>query len=447
MSKIIPIKKSKTISFEDEMIEYFIEEGSNSSKKSYEEIMDKIKNAKETIRIASTSFVDENIIDAIYDNEMTNNYFILNSFEKSKKTLQRFDQRKSAIFREVETLENNFIIIDKISYFFINPLSQKENIYLYFDEKETSDLEFIFNYYFWNEASKEKLVDTMGKPIESPFPPFSLREQQNINVLDETVHYCNKLYIPRDKNYLTLLNEDATDKYFSDDIEIPIYVNKNSFMIGNFTINEPFKINNSWRLKQDSLGNIDSKIYIIPKDKNWSESISIKESKNISLDDIIAKTIESMNGTEPKSFDKVEYVKNITYNWNVFAPTRPKNSKKSSIYSEYEKYEKKLKEEKENKVKAKKREKEKLDKKDKDYKSNLKKLEKEIENLEKQFTKKETFNKPEYSLPTVGVLYELNHEYFLEITNREELSDAKNYIKKESLEDKCKIVASQPSKR
>jgi len=443
MPKIENIKRTKTISYEEDRIEYFVKENSNSLLKDYSEIINKIKNAKSMIKIASTSYIDENIIDAIYEidkERILNSYLILKDFSKSSKTLQRFDERKPMVIREVKELKNNFILIDNKAYLFLNPLSEKENIFLEFDEAKSSDLEFIFNYYFWNEATQEKLINEISKPTESPFPPFSLREQEYVNVEEVNTEY-KAVYIPKDKKYNDELNKKSSKNYFSEDIKIPIYINDNDFYIGNFKVSEKITLNNSWILKENKLGSIDSHIEIIPREKSWSESIKIEEKKEVNLQDIVATSIDTMNNTQPNEFTQKEFVKEITFIWNVLPPMKPKNSKKSSLYSEHEQYEKKIKKYQEDKIKTQKTLDEeieennnlkiklsKVDKKDKSYKEIQKKLDKskqKIDNLKKDITKKESIKKPKYPLPSIGILYESNNQYFLEISDKNELNDAK----------------------
>ncbi|HIP27411.1 MAG TPA: hypothetical protein EYG80_07135 [Flavobacteriaceae bacterium] len=443
MSKIETIKKSKTISYENESIEYFIEENSDSWLVDYTDIIHKIKNAKSIIKIAATSYVDEKIIDAIYDideDSTLNSYLILKDFNKSNKTVQRFDERKPTVIREVKELENNFILIDNKAYLFLNPLSEKNNIFLEFNEAKSSDLEFIFNYYFWNKSSKEKLINEESTTVNSPFPPFSLREQHHVNVEELDDEY-ERVYIPRDKKYSSKLDMKASKKYFSDDIEVPIYLNDDSFYIGNFKVYQTMTITNSWILKENTLGNIDSTLEIIPKDKKWSKSIKVIKYKETHLPDITSDSIETMEDQEPAKYPKEEFIKRITFLWNILAPKKPNNAKKSILYIQHEEFRKREERSKNEKLEAqnllkkKNEEKSKVDKeltqlnqKDKTYKSKkntLKVIDNSIKKLEEKISKKDNFSKPKYPLPTIGVLYENNDTYFLEISTYEDLDKAK----------------------
>ena len=423
MGKIIAINKSKTISYRDNVIEYFEEVNNNSKKEDYQKIIDKIKNATSIVKIASTSMIDEQIIDAIHENKELNAYIILKDFSKSNQTVQRFDERRVAIIREVDELENNFILIDNVAYLFINPLEESQNISLYFDESKTSDLEFIFNYYFWNRATKEKLVNSINRVTESPFPPFGLRRQKSINVVESIDYQSEELYIPRDKKFNNILENNATQKYFSDDIVIPIYLNDSSFTVGVFKVEEIFNIENRWQLKEDKLDNISSSLEIIPRNEQWIESITITANKNIALPSIKAKTIDGMKNIKPDSYPKEKYIKDIKYSWEVLPPIVPKGAKKASLYKEHEQFE--LKKEQ---YKGK-------EKKIKSIKNDIKKLE---DKISVEFTLKQ----PKYALPTVGVLWELKNKYYLEIEFYEELDEAKKVLKSLEEMDCLVVVAS-----
>ena len=434
MGKIIAIEKKEVVTYKDDIIEYFEEVNSLSQKESYQKIIDDIKNAKSIVRIASTSNIDERILDAIHENSNINAYIILNNFSKSNKTVERFDERRVAIIREVDELDNNFILIDNnIAYLFVNPLDDKQNISLKFDESKASDLEFIFNYYFWNRATKEKLINNINEATESPFPPFSLRKQNFINVIESIDENFQSLYIPRDKKYEILLDKEISKKYFSDDLSVPLYMNDNNFVIGKFKINKPFSISNSWELKKNKLGDIDSSLEIIPRKKLWSNSIRIEETKEIKLNEITSPSIESMKNQKPNEFPREEYVKEVIYTWVVMPPKKPKNSKKASLYNAYKAYEEeknKLKEEKNKNKKLltnKKKEFSTLDNESKDYKKKSKKIESEIKKLEDKLNQKENILKPKYKLPIVGTLYENTQGYYLELSTYAELEKVKEY--------------------
>ncbi len=338
MSRIEKINLQETIDYSHNMVEYFIEENNNSNLISYDDIISKIINAKITIQIASTSTIADNIIDALYQNNDLNIYIILKSFQNTQSTLNRFDEKKPAILREVNELDNNFIIIDNISYLFINSLNNKENIFIRLDEDKTKDLSYIFNYYFWDCARQEKLIDIISSPNESPFPPIGIRELEYINIENNSLEDCVELLIPRDKKYLENLYQDSEKKYFSENIQNSIYQNHEYIHVGKLRVKDnTLVIKNRWILKNSCLKDISTDIEIVPKEENWDTTINIEKSKHLQLSQIEANSIEDMEDTKPNEFKQELYIKSIIFNWEVQPPSKAKDSKKSSLYSEYDK--------------------------------------------------------------------------------------------------------------
>ncbi len=339
MSKIEKLSLNKTIDYSGETISYLIkEDDTNSNLQSYEEIVHKIHNAKKTIQLSSTENISNEIIDALYANNEANIYIILKSFDSAKQTLDRFDSRNPAVLREVKEIENNIIIIDNISYVFINSLDNKENIFIKIDEYKTKDLKYIFNHYFWDCSTLEKLVDDISEPVESPFPLISQRELDYINIAEYDLDNIEKLYLPRDKKYKSiLLDKQSEYKYISDDINSIIYQKQNLLQIGRLLFKEiRFNITNKWVFKQNILKNIRKENRIIPIDENWHETTNIQDNKKIQLESIEAKTIEEMETTQAEILVE-KYIKEINFSWEVIPPLKPTNAKKSDLYSSYEK--------------------------------------------------------------------------------------------------------------
>ena len=339
MSKIEKLSLNKTIDYSGETISYLIkEDDTNSNLQSYEEIVHKIHNAKKTIQLSSTENISNEIIDALYANNEANIYIILKSFDSAKQTLDRFDSRNPAVLREVKDIENNIIIIDNISYVFINSLDNKENIFIKIDEYKTKDLKYIFNHYFWDCSTLEKLVDDISEPVESPFPLISQRELDYINIAEYDLDNIEKLYLPRDKKYKSiLLDKQSEYKYISDDINSIIYQKQNLLQIGRLLFKEiRFNITNKWVFKQNILKDIRKENRIIPIDENWHETTNIQDNKKIQLESIEAKTIEEMETTQAEILVE-KYIKEINFSWEVIPPLKPTNAKKSDLYSSYEK--------------------------------------------------------------------------------------------------------------
>jgi len=360
MSKIENINLNKRVDYSDERIDYFICDGDETQLVDYSYIINKIKNAEKIINIASTSKISDDIIDALYQNDAINLYMIVKSFESAKDTLERFDNKKPTVIREVKSLENDFIIIDDISYLFINPLSDKTNISVEYDEKYTKDLSFIFQSYFWDYATKEKLVDKIADPIESPFPPIGSRDLEYINMVESKFDNCVTLYIPKNKKFIDMLEKESENKFFSDEIRISVYMNEEYIQIGKLKFSAlEFDFTNRWRLKDNSLKDIELEDEIIPKNDDWNKSIKITESEDMNLGSIVSDTIENMEETQPKEFIVKPYIQSINYNWDVLPPSKPKEAKQSSLYGEY-------------------------DKLNKDYQEQLKELNHQLSDLEKE---------------------------------------------------------------
>ncbi len=338
MSIIQNINLNKTVDYSDDKIDYFICDGNERQLTDYSDIINKIKNASKIINIASTSKISDDIIDALYQNEKVNLYMIVKSFDSAKDTLERFDSKKPAIIREVASLENNFIIIDEISYVFINELSNKTNVFMVCDEKYTKDLSFIFQSYFWDHATKEKLVNTISDPIESPFPPIGNRDLAYVNVTGSKFDKCTDSYIPKDKRFIEILNNESENNFFNDEIKTSVYRNEKYTQIGKLIfLDFKFDFTNRWRLKNDSLEDIHLEDEIIPKNDDWNKIIKVIESENIDLGSVVSDTIENMEETQPKKFTPKQYIRSIDYYWNVLPPSKPDNAKKSSLYNEYDK--------------------------------------------------------------------------------------------------------------
>ena len=127
MSKIEKINLSETVDYFNDSLKYFECEDDNGFLTGYEDIISEIKNATNTVKIISTTNIDNNLIDAIYQNNEINVYIVLKDFEDSKNTLERFSSKQPAILREVKSIVNNIIIIDDMSYIFIKSLSSNGN--------------------------------------------------------------------------------------------------------------------------------------------------------------------------------------------------------------------------------------------------------------------------------------------------------------------------------
>jgi hypothetical protein len=336
MSLIKKINLEQTIDYSKNNLEYFYRAGSTSTLSDYQRITDKIRVAEKSVKIATTNEISNEIYDALHQNNDLNVYIIFKSFEKSTNSLSKFDSKKPIVAREVQELDNNFIIVDDVSFLLVNPLSQKENIYLEFNDNKTQDLNFIFNYLFWNCSTLEKLIDKISQPVESPFPPFDNRKLDYINLTHENLNNVETIFIPRDKKFSNELNNEVTIRNFSDDINVPIYVTHEYTQVGCIRIkNMSFAIKNFWELKRNTLSEIPTHVDIIPREDNWLKTIKITESSGVTLKDITAQTIDEMEEVKPATFPEERYIKTVSFKWEVLPPTKPMNIKKSTLYAEY----------------------------------------------------------------------------------------------------------------
>ena len=460
MERITKKKKKETIDYSEEKVKFFEKEKDGSNLKSYNEIIQKIKDA-DKILIASTDDIYENIVDALYQK---NPYIIVKSLDFE--FIKIFNEINPAIIREVSDLENDFIIIDNEAFIFLNPLSEKENVFFEIDSK---DAKLIFNYYFWDKAQNEKFINKIIEPKKSPYI-VGKRDLENVSIKDIDK---NTIYAPIDLKYRTSMRYE--NKFICEDLVKPIFQNEYYTQIGKLAIKEKFEIKNCWRLQEEKLGKIPLNKKIIPF--NSEEKIYVKEWDKVSLGEIRADTIEDMEYTKP-NFKKIEFIKKIDFQWVVLPPVKPKNAKKAKIYEEFEKLEKEIKkycDEIEDRInyflkEAKLGEKKKLEnnlKKLNDFRNkNIKELstaeledfvyefknfynevfelkeerkENELQNIRKKTKKEIKLTIPKYVLPEVGVLYENKESYFLEIEYYEELDKA-NELKERYIDKAYKVV-------
>jgi len=338
MSLIKKINLEQTIDYSTNHLDYFHSAGSTSTLSGYQRITDKIRMAEKSVKIATTSEISDEIYDALHQNSDVNVYIMFKSFEKSTNSLSKFNSKKPIVAREVQELDNNFIIVDDVSFLLVNPLSQKENLFLEFNENKTQELNFIFNYLFWNCATLEKIIDKVSQPVASPFPPFDNRKLDTINIIQENIKNVETIFIPRDKKFSDDLNNEVAIKYFSDDIKTPIYLTHEYTQIGSVRIkNMRFVVKNYWELKRNILSDIPTNIDIIPREENWFKTIKISDSSIVILKDITAQTIDEMKETKPVTFPEKNYINNICFQWEVLPPTKPASAKKSSLYTDYAK--------------------------------------------------------------------------------------------------------------
>lgn len=344
MSKIVSIENIKTVNQDSNKLKYFYPQDGESQLESYEECTDQLYRAEETVFIASTQSINNEILEATYKaiSNGSRVYIILKSFDSSTDILQLFNKSKTAIIREVPQLDNNFIITDCVGTLFFNPLSNKENIKIDLEENKSQDLTYWFNYYFWNKAEKEKILDNIDTPKESPYPFFCSQKDQ-INLFSNDVQKYEETITPCNKSYAEF-SSHCDNFYISKDLTTTIHILANKTIIGGLEFDENFtnNIGDIYKLTETTLSEIHSDI--IPFNENiWSEPIRVTEEQTISIPDLSANIIEEMDSKEPNSYPSSPYTLNIKYSWTVNPPILPKNAVRSKIYTQFDNADKKLK--------------------------------------------------------------------------------------------------------
>jgi len=342
MSKIEAIKRFEIIDQKDMEIKFFEPLNEQSGLKNYN--IDFENTTK--ILIASTKGLNDSIIEQLQKlRRDISIYIILSNFKTQTKILAHFDDKMPAIIREVPTLKNNFILTDNDAYLFVNSLSEKQNLIINLKENHKKDLYYLFNYYFWDEAKKEKILKNLDSPKQSPYPKLLISENKSINVIDNSKFKKDSkfdiLITPRSINSKEDINSIAhSECLLSGDINENIYIQKKNFIIGNLkikNIDSPKNLGNLYRYTEDSLKNIKTNIIGFEED-DWNTVRSIKNEVQFKLGEVSAKTIEDMKsqGIDKKK-PQNNYSLKIKNTWTVLPPIKPKDAKKAQIYEEYKK--------------------------------------------------------------------------------------------------------------
>ncbi|MBI9109367.1 MAG: hypothetical protein JEZ04_21660 [Spirochaetales bacterium] len=346
MGKIIRKNLKDSIDQNNEILKYFIEEKKESTKQNYSDIINKFDIAENMICIATTGLLHADIIESLY-NIITNGvrvYIILKSFQAAKDVLVKFDKKKPALLREVPELENDFIIVDSAATLYLNCLGDKKNIGIEFDKDFSNDLYYWFNYYFWNKAKAEKILDKIEKPMESPYPPFE-NEKENINIgIASRLEECEAVIVPSDEKYREINEQVSNYFYFSKDLSSSLYFIGGKTVIGAFEINRNFfqNIGQTWLLKENLLSKININDDIVPFEVKWDKVINIQEQSTILLENVRSSSIEGMDQTKPNTIPQKPYVKKLHFEWIVLPPVKPVNANKASLYQDYSTIQKKF---------------------------------------------------------------------------------------------------------
>ena len=353
MSKIIQKKLQFTIDQHENKLDYFTPVQIDSKLQDNSTIINALSNAKETILIASTKGLQDSILETIIAvSKNVRVYIILKSFDNTDKTIEKtlinFNKKNPAIIREVPELDNNFIIIDANAILCVNSLANPFNIQISLKKLQSKDLYYWFNYYFWNKATKEKYIDKIDMPKESPYPPFN-SEKDTITLQNTEPETVNILFTPQDSSYKKFDAKFENKEWFlSGDIRQAIFVQNTTLQIGNFRITcekEQLEIigqsiGKLFKLANNTLDNIQNEIIPL-NETDWLKCIAIKNDKTVSLGPKTAKSVKTITKTGylkdqllSKYFEP--YCRKVQYQWDVNPPQKPNDASKSSLYKTYE---------------------------------------------------------------------------------------------------------------
>ena len=332
MTKIVPIHKSRKVDQRERSLAYFRKIRGAGAPQDHSSLTEKIHSAKEKIYIAATGGLHSEITEALYV-PMAGGvrvYVLLDSFASSKETLLRLDK---ALIREAPGLRNNFIIIDDGATFFLNPLSGKTNLPMELPEAQSEDLFYWFCHYFWNKAEKEKILDNVSAPRESPFPPFE-GERNTVNLANTEIGEWKSAIVPQDDAHRELAKQSQRF-FFSKDIRTPVRFTNDRSVLGGLELKSNLSkpIGNLWELHEATLREINRPF--VPFAGDWKGVEEISERKEVILPDMRAETIEGMEGTEPQTWPDEPHTLEATYLWKVSPPARPSAAKEAKLYENY----------------------------------------------------------------------------------------------------------------
>lgn len=337
MTSIIPIHKDKLVDYSCEIISYFKVVIPEKIAIDVKDINYKLQSAKNTVCIVSTTDIHTDIIKELYPliDKDVRVYIILPSFDSCKNTLDQFGKTKPALIRQVSDIKNNFILIDDEAFFCISSLGKSENHFIELNMEYSKDLSYWFSYYFWNKASKEKIVDKIQDPLPSPYPKFDFTTKFIKKINNELTSHV-KCIVPNDSKYASL-KKDGMPFYLSSETDTPIYIHENGSSIGDLFMSDKNLsgyIGSQWELMEGMQGDISEPI--IPFDsKEWNNKLRINDETCFEIGKIAVKTIEEMENCKPMEFSPVPYVNKVQYKWNVIPPYKPTGVTTAKLYEEY----------------------------------------------------------------------------------------------------------------
>lgn len=351
MSKIQPIEKIHIWDNSQKSLQICVKsKATKHNKHTIQNILQEIHNAKETIFIASTSPLDENIKDALIERiqSKVRIYGITKEF-KSFNAFGWFGKQFPFLCRQCPELKNDYIIIDKKNSFLF--LKQSENFQLNtpicLNEQETKDLSYWFIHFFWTKCDRESIN---GKPDvckSAPFAAPSLRKEyiplKNSDFQSKETFYAkqpnSRVLIKKEhaKNYEAALQSSK----LSDQLKEPIYKNEKFWAIGDFLIstNTFTGLEDIWQISESTLENAPTEFIDFNSDK-W-DLIQKQSKTEQNYGEIKADLLEEMNNKDLSNDElkaKAEpYSEKTIFHFRVLPPQKPNGTKPAKIYSDFEK--------------------------------------------------------------------------------------------------------------
>lgn len=352
MSKIHPLEKTHIFNNSQKILQVCIK--CNSCKydsSSIQDVLQAIYQARSTIFIASTSFLDEKIKDALTNRVQSKVriYGLVKTFE-SFNVFGWFGKQFPFLCRQCPDLKNDYIIIDnQISFLFLKPMENiQDNTSIQLNQQATIDLSYWFIHFFWTKCNRESIN---GKPDickEAPFAVPSLKkefvmlnEKENIFPFKEAFYACepnSKFLISKDfsENLDTIIQAAK----ISHQLKSPIYKNEQFWLIGDLLI--PLKtfpgLEDIWLISKTTLSALPSE-FIDFNSTNW-DTVQKKSESQKKHEALTANSLEEMenldlNDDELKSKADPYSEKNI-FHFTVKPPQKPNNAKRAEIYKDFE---------------------------------------------------------------------------------------------------------------
>ncbi len=352
MSKIQPLEKTHIFDNSKKLLQVCIKCNSHRYDcPSIQDIIQAINDARSTIFIASTSFLDEKIKNALTSRiqSKVRIYGLVKNFE-SFNSFGWFGKQFPFLCRQCPDLKNDYIIIDnQISFLFLKPTENiQNNTSIPLNQQATKDLSYWFIHFFWTKCNRESIN---GKPDickEAPFavPPLKkefvmLNENENLFHFKEAFYAC-------EPNSKSLISKDFSDNLeeiiqsakISQQLKSPIYKDERFWFIGDFLI--PLEIftglEDVWQISKTTLNALPSE-FIDFNSTKW-DIVQKKAESQKKHEALMANSLEEM-----KSLDLIDdalkseadpYSEITIFHFTVKPPQKLNSAKRAEIYKDFD---------------------------------------------------------------------------------------------------------------